>query len=73
MIKETIIVAKKESEKLLSAIQTIEKSVGKTDASIYAKKCLTDFIKCNISSPSIIQRYDGVRKLLQNYKELNND
>lgn len=69
----TIIEAKKKAEKLRDLLLKLEVKVGKTDNSKKVIKLLNDFLKCNLKEKCIYERYEQVRRFINDYEKRNRE
>lgn len=69
----TIIEAKKKVEKLRDLLLKLEGKVGKTDNSKKVIKLLNDFLKCNLKEKCIYERYEQVRRFINDYEKRNRE
>lgn len=65
----TIIQAKKKAEKLRDLLVKLEDKVGKTANSKKVVKLLNDFLKCNLKEKCIYERYEQVRRFINDYEK----
>lgn len=65
--KQIIIDCKKRVASIIVGLKSLEKHVKKTKRSRAAIRTMEDFVKCNLSSPSIMSKYEAVIHLLEAY------
>lgn len=66
--KEILLDMKNRAEALLMLIEKLEKSQGSNKKSREAKKVVSKFIRCHITSPAIYKRYHEVLQLMEKFK-----
>lgn len=67
MNKQQLVNAKERVSRIVSVLKTLEKQVGKTKDSKKVIKQMEDFLRCNLSSPSIVAKYMLVADSLKEY------
>jgi len=59
--------AKTRVQAIVNGLKKLEKKTKKTKKSRRAVKIMEDFIKCNITSPAIVDKYERVVEELKQY------
>lgn len=64
---------KQKAEVMLDIIEKLEKKQKSNKLSKEAKKVISKFLRCNITSPAIFKRYHEVMLLMERYAMLNKE
>lgn len=66
--KDILMDMKRRGQALLSLIEDLEKVNGSNKKSKEAKKVVSKFLRCHITSPAILKRYHEVLQLMERFK-----